>query len=121
MEKKLFDWMRKEQQCKNQVIEELSALGVTFPVEVDLYITANNQTVMDHARVFQQVFSGSFGDDYIKVNIKTYISNLISEVLTPKLQSFYEDSWVPDYGDPQTFLLQEVMGDDNAFYYGYGK
>ena len=106
----------KKNQYRKQAIEELSALGVTFPVEMDCYITANNQTVMDHARVLQQVFSDSFGDDYIKLNIKTYVSNLISEVLTPKLHSFYEDSWVPDYGDPQTFLLQEVMGNENAFY-----
>ena len=106
----------KAEQYKQQAIEELTALGVTFPVEMDLYITANNQTVMDHARVLQQVYSDYFGDDYIKLNIKSYVSNLISEVLTPKLHSFYEDSWVPDYGDPKTFLDQEVMGSDSAFY-----
>lgn len=106
----------KAEQYKQQSIEELTALGVTFPVEMDLYITANNQTVMDHARVLQQVYSDYFGDDYIKLNIKSYVSNLISEVLTPKLHSFYEDSWVPDYGDPKTFLDQEVMGSDSAFY-----
>ena len=106
----------KAEQYKQQSIEELTALGVTFPVEMDLYITANNQTVMDHARVLQQVYSDCFGDDYIKLNIKSYVSNLISEVLTPKLHSFYEDSWVPDYGDPKTFLDQEVMGSDSAFY-----
>ena len=106
----------KAEQYKQQAIEELTALGVTFPVEMDLYITANNQTVMDHARVLQQVYSDCFGDDYIKLNIKSYVSNLISEVLTPKLHSFYEDSWVPDYGDPKTFLDQEVMGSDSAFY-----
>ena len=106
----------KAEQYKQQAIEELTALGVTFPVEMDLYITANNQTVMDHARVLQQVYSDCFDDDYIKLNIKSYVSNLISEVLTPKLHSFYEDSWVPDYGDPKTFLDQEVMGSDSAFY-----
>lgn len=106
----------KAEQYKQQAIEELTALGVTFPVEMDLYITANNQTVMDHARVLQQVYSDCFGDDYIKLNIKSYVSNLISEVLTPKLHSFYEDSWVPDHGDPKTFLDQEVMGSDSAFY-----
>ncbi len=106
----------KAEQYKQQAIEELTALGVTFPVEMDLYITANNQTVMDHARVLQQVYSDCFGDDYIKLNIKSYVSNLITEVLTPKLHSFYEDSWVPDYGDPKTFLDQEVMGSDSAFY-----
>ena len=105
----------KAEQYKQQAIEELTALGVTFPVEMDLYITANNQTVMDHARVLQQVYSDCFGDDYIKLNIKSYVSNLISEVLTPKLHSFYEDSWVPDYGDPKTFLDQDVMGSDSAF------
>ena len=106
----------KAEQYKQQAIEELTSLGATFPVEMDLYITANNQTVMDHARVLQQVYSDCFGDDYIKLNIKSYVSNLISEVLTPKLHSFYEDSWVPDYGDPKTFLDQEVMGSDSAFY-----
>ena len=32
---------------KKQAMEELSALGVTFPVGVDYYISASNQTALD--------------------------------------------------------------------------
>ncbi len=106
----------KAAEYKAQAIEELTAIGVTFPVEFDYYIIGSNQTALDSATVLQQAFSNSLGDDYVKLNIKTYIKSLRQEVLNAHLQSFVSNGWGADYGDPQNFLGQELYGYDNADY-----
>ena len=106
----------KTAEYKKQAMEELSALGVTFPVEVDYYIIASNQTALDSATVLKQCFSDGLGDDFVKLNIKTYIKSLRQEVLNPHTQSFVLNGWGADYGDPQNFLGQELYGYDNADY-----
>ena len=106
----------KTAEYKKQAMEELTALGVTFPVEVDYYIIASNQTALDSATVLKQCFSDGLGDDFVKLNIKTYIKSLRQEVLNPHLQSFVLNGWGADYGDPQNFLGQELYGYDNADY-----
>ena len=104
------------EQYKQQAIEELTALGVTFPVSVDYYIAASNQTSLDSATVFGQALSDSLGDDYVKLNIKTYVSSERTEVFDPKLHSITIRGWGADYGDPQNYLGQQMYGYDNAFY-----
>lgn len=104
---------------KKQAMEELAAQGVTFPVEVDYHIAASNQTQLDSATVLQQAFTDSLGDDFVKLNIKTYVSSIAKEVRTPKLHSFVINGWGADYGDPQNFLGQETYGEDNAYYSAY--
>lgn len=107
----------KAAQYKQQAIEELTAAGVTFPVSIDYYISGSNQTSLDSANVLAQCFSNSLGDDYVKLNIKTYIKSNTQEVLNPRLQSAtFGYGWGADYGDPQNYLIQEVIGTDNAYY-----
>ena len=106
----------KAEEYKKQAIEELTALGVTFPVEVDYYISASNQGALDSANVMAQAFSDGLGDDYVKFNIKTYVSSVRNEVVQPHLHSFVTNGWGADYGDPQNYLGQEVYGNDNAYY-----
>ena len=107
----------KAAQYKQQAIEELTAQGVTFPVEVDYYVSASNQVALDSANVLAQCFSNSLGDDYVKLNIKTYIQSSTNEVYTPKLHSISAGAgWGADYGDPQNYLIQEAYGYDNAYY-----
>ncbi len=101
---------------KKQAIEELTALGVTFPVVVDYYIAGNNQTQKDTADVLTQIFSDCLGDDYVKLNTKTYVSSQTQEVRNPQLASFYINGWGADFGDPINFLGQETYGEDNAYY-----
>lgn len=101
---------------KKQAMEELSALGVTFPVNLDYYIPASSQTALDTANVLKQTFTDSLGDDFAVLNIKTYVSSITKEVVDPKLQSFVINGWGADYGDPQNFLGQEAYGKDNAWY-----
>ncbi len=103
-------------QYKEQAMEELSALGVSFPVSIDYYIAASNQTALDNANVLARCFADSLGEDYVTLNIKSYVSSFTQEVRNPKLHSIYISGWGADYADPQNFLVQEVFGDDNAYF-----
>ena len=104
------------EQYKQQAIEELTALGVTFPIEADYYISASSQTALDSAHVLAQAFSDGLGDDYVKLNICTFISSTTNEVVVPHLHSFVINGWGADYGDPQNYLGQECYGNPNAYY-----
>lgn len=106
----------KAAQYKKQAMEELSAQGVTFPVGVDFYISASSQTALDSANVLAQTFSESLGDDYVKLNIKTYIKSTNQEVVVPHLHSFVINGWGADYGDPQNYLGQMTYGNETAYY-----
>ena len=106
----------KAAQYKADAMAELSAKGVTFPVEADYFIIAGSQTALDTATVLQQIFSDNLGDDFIKLNIKTYVSSQSKEVVSPRLQSFAINGWGADYGDVQNFLGQETYGEDTAYY-----
>ena len=107
----------KAEQYKKQAMEELSAQGVTFPVQADYYILASSQTALDSANVLKQVFSNSLGDDYVTLNIKTYVSSGTQEVYVPSLHSITVGfGWGADFGDPQNYLVQEAYGYDNAYY-----
>ena len=106
----------KAAQYKQQAIEELSAIGVTFPVEVDYYISGSSQTALDSANVLKQVFSNSLGDDYVTLNIKTYVSSSRQEVYTPRLHSIVQTGWGADYGDPQNYLGQMTYGNETAYF-----
>ena len=106
----------KAEELKKQAIEELSAKGVKFPVEMDYYIPAGSQLALDSATVLQENFAEFLGDDYIKLNIGTYVSSLTQEVIDPSLQSVVMNGWGADYGDVQNFLGQETYGEETAYY-----
>lgn len=103
-------------QYKEQAIEELTTLGVTFPVQIDHYIQSANQISLDSALVLKDAFSKCLGDDFVQLNIKTYVSSLKKEVREPRLHSFLINGWGADYSDPQNFLGQMTIGNDNAWY-----
>ena len=104
---------------KKQAMEELSAIGVTFPVHAAYYIIAGSTSALDNATVLKQCFTDSFGDDFIVLDIKTYVSSITQEVRNPQLQSFVINGWGADYGDPVNFVGQEILHDDNAYYSWY--
>lgn len=103
------------EEYKQQAIEELTAKGATFPVEIDYYIISGAQNALDTATVLQEIFA-ALGDDYVKLNIGTYVSSQNQEVVTPHLQSFVVNGWGADYGDIQNYLGQETYGEDTAYY-----
>ena len=103
-------------ELKKQAMEELSAIGVTFPVHCSYYILAGSTSALDSATVLKQCFTDSFGDDFIVLDINTFVSSTMKEVVAPKLQSFTHMGWGADFGDPINFLTQIIIHDDNAYY-----
>ncbi len=106
----------KAAEFKAAAMEELEAAGVTFPVQADYYVLAGSQNALDTATVLKQIFSECLGDDFITLNIGTYVSSVTKEVVQPRLQSFIVNGWGADYGDIQNYLGQETYGEDTAYY-----
>ena len=103
-------------ELKKQAMKELSAIGVTFPVHCSYYILAGSTSALDSATVLKQCFTDSFGDDFIVLDVNTFVSSTMKEVVAPKLQSFVHMGWGADFGDPINFLTQIIVHDDNAYY-----
>lgn len=107
------------QKYKQQAIEELTAQGVTFPVQIDYYVSSGSQTDLDTATVLKQVFESSLGDDYVSFNIKSYISSANEEVYTPSLQSVCFRAWGQDFGDPVNSVGNFINSDTAIFTKSY--
>ena len=101
---------------KKQAMDELSAIGVTFPVHCWSYILSGNATQQDSAAVLKQAFSDCFGDDFIVLDTGEYVSSLTQEVINAQRESYASSGWGADFGDPINFLGQETLTDANAYY-----
>ena len=101
---------------KKQAMEELSAIGVTFPVHCWNYILSGNATAQDSAAVLKQAFTDSFGDDFIVLETGEYVSSVTQEVVNAHRHCYISNGWGADFGDPINFLGQEILTDANAYY-----
>ena len=101
---------------KKQAMDELSAIGVTFPVHCWNYILSGNATQQDSAAVLKQAFTDCFGDDFIVLDTGEYVSSLTQEVINAQRESYASSGWGADFGDPINFLGQETLTDANAYY-----
>ena len=101
---------------QKQAMDELTAIGVTFPVKAPFFFVAGNTVAQDNATVLKQCFTDSFGDDFIQLDLGTYVSSLAKEVRIPKLHGFVINGWGADFGDPVNFVGQEILHDSNAYY-----
>ena len=106
----------KGQEYKAQAMEELKAVGVTFPVTYEYWVKAGNQVAIDGGQVFKSCLEQQLGTDYVNVVIKEYVSSLMKEVMTPQLESALNNGWGLDYGDPMNSLGQEIIDSDNAWF-----
>lgn len=104
---------------KKQAMEELTAIGVTFPVHCWNFILSGNTTQQDSAAVLKQAFSDCFGDDFIVLETGEYVSSITQEVVNAHRQSYVSNGWGADFGDPINFLGQETLTDANAYYSHY--
>ena len=103
------------EQYKQQAMTELSEAGVTFPVSVDYYIKAGEQTQLDVANIWKEIFE-ALGTDYITFNINTYVSDDKQEAMWPQYPSFYLSGWGADFGDVSNFIDQFKYNDDQAIF-----
>ena len=101
---------------KQQAMDELSAIGVTFPVHAHYHIQSGNTTSQDSAAVLRQCFTDSFGDDFIVLDIGEYVSSVQQEIVNAHLHGFVINGWGADFGDRIIFLGQETLTDANAYY-----
>ncbi|MBQ3669562.1 MAG: hypothetical protein II920_10115 [Clostridia bacterium] len=103
-------------QYKAAAIEELTAAGVTFPVQFDYYIAGNSTVAAQTAKVLEDLFADCLGSDYVVLKTNTYVSSLANEVRKPRKASFYINGWGADFADPINFLGQETYNDPQAYY-----
>lgn len=94
---------------KQQAIEELTAQGVTFPVQIDYWVS-NSTTAMQSAQIMKECVEDLLGTDYVTLQINNYTNSSSTEVYSPKLQSFYFGGWGADYGDVENFTDQAEIG-----------
>ena len=100
---------------KAKAMEELTAKGVTFPVQVEYYISGASTVAAETAKVLENIFRDCLGDDYVQLVTKTY-TNLANEVRKPRKASFFINGWGADFADPINFLGQETYNDPQAYY-----
>lgn len=103
-------------QYKAQAMEELSAQGVTFPIEMVYHVKAGDQGSEDQGTIIKQLLTSSLGEDFVTVELDSYVNSWVSETITPQLQCFAINGWGADYGDIKNFLGQETTGNDTAMY-----
>ena len=106
----------KAAQYKAAAIEELTAKGVTFPVQIDYYIAGNSTVAAQTAKVLEDIFADCLGSEYVVLRTNTYISSLANEVRKPRKASFFINGWGADFADPINFLGQETYNDPQAYY-----
>ena len=105
-------------QLKKEAMEELSAIGVTFPVTLYDYTKAGSSTA--GMLVMQQMFKDCLGDDFVKYDWIEFVSAMKQEIVDAHTACWYRNGWGADYADISNFLGQEILGDKNAFYnYNY--
>lgn len=93
---------------KTKAMEELSAQGVTFPVTMYLYYQEGNQTSYESYEVRKAGYIKALGEDFVKIEAKTYSSSQKSSVITNNNyhSMLLGSGWGADYGDPYNFLVQ---------------
>lgn len=104
---------------KKQAMDELAAVGVTFPVHVSYHIQSGSTGALDNATVLKQCFTDSLGDDFVVLDIKEFVSSVTQEIVNAHKHSFVVNGWGADFGDPINFLGQETLTDANAYYSHY--
>ena len=101
---------------KAKAMEELTAKGVTFPINVDYYFNGSDDVEAQTAKVLQNIFKEGLGEDFVVLTPNTYISSIGNEVRTPRKASFYKTGWGADFADPINFLGQETYDDTSAYF-----
>lgn len=85
--------------------QELSAAGVTFPIEIPVYYNPSTVNMDQSCQLLEKQLEDLLGNDYI--NITVYAgpaTNFIAEVRRPGIWGLFEAGWSPDYADPATYF-----------------
>lgn len=89
---------------KAQAMEELSALGVTFPVVVYMPYNSGDTMLTNRAQVIQQQMESLLGTDYIKFIIEGYPNtDYLNSTRRAGNYMWMECYWGADFQDPATY------------------
>ena len=103
---------KKAEYYKEKAVNELSEEGVTFPVDLEIYASAENADTM---RIVKKIITRNLDNDFINVKLKTFTGNYTTSVDSKSLQSIVLSGWASDYGDPTGTLGSFAIGDDSAY------
>ncbi|MBE5784834.1 MAG: peptide ABC transporter substrate-binding protein [Clostridiales bacterium] len=89
---------------KAKAIEELTAKGVTFPIQVVLSYQSGDKNMENECIIVKQQLEKVLGTDYIECVLWAGPSeNFLSETRSAGKYSFMRTNWGADYIDPQTW------------------
>lgn len=111
----------KFKEAKTKALAELTAEGVTFPVEVRLAYNSGNQAAEETYLVLKESIEKCLGHDFVTVTGLPFIKNATSEIYTKKLQSIAITGWAPDYNDPYDFLRHMTDTEDGYMNTNYSR
>ena len=139
IEDNFFD-LAKAADYKAKAMEELSAQGVTFPINVVVSYQSGSTEMENQAVVVKQMLEENLGTDYIECVLWAGPSeNFLSQTRSAGKYSFMRCNWGADYIDPQTWTdpfsggrdpetgykvgctynRMDLMTDDEAFRYAF--
>lgn len=109
----LFFNKDKALEYKTAAMEELSAQGVTFPIQVVITYKSGDSDWENECILVKQHLEGVLGTDYINCELWAGPSeNFLSETRRAGKYSFMRCNWGADYIDPQTWT-DPFDGKDN--------
>ena len=94
--------------------EELSALGVEFPIQLDVQVRGESEKTFRSSQAFKDVLETNLGE-FVQINLIISDSNNIDASKTADTMNcdmVIGRGWGPDYGDPKTYI--DVFDPDNG-------
>lgn len=103
---------------KEKAVEELTALGVTFPIKVYMPYNTGSSNQTNLAQVVQQQLTRVLGADYIDITIEGYPdTDYLNITRRAGNYSFMMSYWGPDFADPSTYCDPFVIGQKYNYIY----
>ena len=91
-------------QYKDAAVEELTAAGATFPIQMYMRYNPDTANWDRECQVIEQQLEGLLGTDYIDIVVEAGPStNFLSTVRRAGDYGFMKCNWGADYADPQTW------------------
>jgi len=104
------------EQYKAAAIEELTELGVTFPIEFVYHVSGSNQDEQDKGVIIKQLIEEGLGTDFMTVEIDTYVSSWTGEIINNRLQCIGIVGLATSSADPVGLIAAEDPYDADAMF-----
>ncbi|HIU13800.1 MAG TPA: peptide ABC transporter substrate-binding protein [Candidatus Fimiplasma intestinipullorum] len=93
-----FD-LAKAEQFKQLAVEELSAQGVTFPIDLTFAVVAGDETAATRGRLIQEAIE-ALGTDYVTCRNQEYMQSTYAQDRAEGKFALVLGGWTADYADP---------------------